>query len=143
MENTPNAVAAPFIVWKDDFTVGSKMLDGEHQRIIALINQLYDAIQSHHPEKVIGAVLDGLLDYTRTHFSDEEAMMTEAVYPDIEAHRGLHRQMVQHTTHLVGQHRLKHGDISSDVLSFLKRWWVGHICREDRAYRAFVSKLGR
>jgi len=76
-----------YLEWNGKFSVQVAVLDEQHKKIFAMINDL-DALRERKAEaRVVGGVLVKLLDYAHHHFSTEENSMAEAGYPDLEAHR--------------------------------------------------------
>ena len=66
---------AALMVWKDDYSVGNALLDGQHKRLIELVNDV-------DSDADLGAVLDGLRDYGEVHFKAEGDVMLNAFAPD-------------------------------------------------------------
>jgi Hemerythrin len=50
------------------YSVGVKVMDQQHKRLVALVNELFEAMQRGSGNQGAAKVLRGLLDYTRTHF---------------------------------------------------------------------------
>lgn len=84
--------------WKDTFLTGIGLVDDQHHHLVELINDL--ASRAFDPEasdpEAPGQARDALLDYTRIHFADEEALMHGAGLDPrhIEAHRAQHRSFI-------------------------------------------------
>lgn len=76
MEESKRALPPPFIVWQEDYTAANGIIDQQHQRLVALINDLYEGIRSGTLPPM-SAVLRNLEDYTRDHFATEEAILLE------------------------------------------------------------------
>jgi len=62
------------IVWESKLDTGIEVIDNQHKRIVAYVNQLETARRSGDKVMVID-VIEQLVDYTQSHFSFEEAMM--------------------------------------------------------------------
>ena len=60
--------------WNSSLVNGVSRFDQQHQRLVALVNQLYKAMKSGQGKGAVGAVLDELVEYTATHFADEEKL---------------------------------------------------------------------
>lgn len=124
------------IAWKDYYSVNDPQLDAEHKQIIKLINELFAAMRQHKEDHAAKEVLERLIQYTLTHFKHEEAILERVGYPDVEAHKALHARLRQQTIDLRENLSLVTG---SDVLYFLKQWWLGHIQGEDKKYSGYLS----
>jgi len=128
-----------YIVWSDTNNIGIPIIDEQHRGIISTINSLHYFIQTGHGDEIIKPTMIMLEQYVDIHFRTEEALMTEASYPDLEEHIVLHKELVEKTKKLsIDANRIKD---SGMVLKFLKEWWLGHINKEDRRYTPFLRKL--
>jgi hemerythrin-like metal-binding protein len=89
----------------------------------------------------LGAVLDKLIVYTKTHFATEETLFRTHGYPQAartEGTRGTDREGAG------AAGRLKAGKsvISAPVLDFLRDWLTNHILKQDMAYKLFFAAKG-
>jgi hemerythrin len=130
------------ITWQDSYSVKVRKFDDEHKKLIALINQLHDAMKVGQGGQVIGSVLQSLIDYTASHFAAEEALMKLHGYPDFERHKKEHNLLVMQVLDV--QKSLKSGKVplSQEVMSFLKQWLQTHIQVEDKKYGPFLNAKG-
>ena len=62
------------VSWSSQYSVGIATIDSEHQKLIALINDLHAAMKEGG-EAAMGKILDGLAAYTVSHFANEEKLM--------------------------------------------------------------------
>jgi len=129
-----------FITWKDFYSVKNEEMDGHHQKIIAMVNELYDALKSGAEREVTRSLLPGLVEYTKFHFTREEQLMAECQFPNLAVHKSSHVSLFQETNRLSRQA----GEVSGkELLRFLKKWFVDHICGEDKQYSPFMQRLAR
>lgn len=131
-----------FIIWKDAYSVGHDELDGQHKIIVSIINDLYVAIQSGTEHEVLGGILHRLSDYTKLHFRREEHLMEAHGFAHTAEHGILHQRMVETTEDLRRQVSRSGGGEASEVLAFLKDWWLNHICRADQEYSSVMRGAG-
>jgi hemerythrin-like metal-binding protein len=126
----------PYVAWKDFYSVGDPFLDAQHKQVLAVINELYDAMQQHKDRAVLKPILCRLLEYTLAHFKHEEQLMYEHGYPDFAPHKAAHDRIRQRTRDL-----LENVDVvtARDLLHFLKEWWVGHIQGLDKKYKPYLE----
>lgn len=136
-----NAAAekATLIAWKPWYSVGHDELDGHHQAIIAMVNDLYAGLQEGTEEASTKDVLDRLVDYTKWHFSREEELMRACQFPGLADHRAAHRRLVKDLNHLRFKNLRREELSSSELLEFLKRWWLDHIGNVDKQYSAYLT----
>ncbi len=119
-----------YITWKDDYEIGIPEVDQQHMRLVALINDLYIAMEvgtAAETEKV----LRGVLEYTGTHFAQEEIIQERHGYPGLEAHRKLHQDLLAEA--LDFQKRFRDGEpgVEAGLMWFLKDWLLNHIKLQD------------
>ena len=57
------------ITWKPEYDIGIQEIDEQHRRLVALINNLYNALVRKGSTEEIGQVIDEVIDYTKVHFA--------------------------------------------------------------------------
>ena len=75
-------------------------IDQQHQELIRLLNRLNDAVKNRELRQKVYQIMDEIIVFTRRHFESEERLMFKAGYPEIEAHKEKHRQLVEEALHL-------------------------------------------
>jgi len=121
------------LTWHDSlYGIGVKTVDDQHKRILVMINNLRDSLQRGGGNSEVGVILKELVEYVKFHFAEEEKLMEEMNYPEIEEHRELHEKLTRHVVAILL--RLKNEQEFSiyELLSFLKDWWNEHIGEEDK-----------
>ena len=127
-----------FVAWSDSLSIGFEEIDGQHQRLIGLINDLWKALMSHSAPTDTATIVSELEDYTRTHFRDEEALMARYGYPALEEHTQSHAFFVLKVHEL--ETRISTGEsVGLELLHFLTDWLTFHIRMVDRQYADFIS----
>lgn len=125
-----------FIDWSDKLSIGILKVDSQHKRLIGLINQLHGAMKEGRSKEVLDEVLAELVRYTKTHFVDEEAYMWNSDYPEFPRHKTCHDEFIAR----IGESQKGFAGgkmISIDLLNYLNRWFIDHICGEDRQFGDF------
>ncbi len=130
------------ITWQDSYSVKIRKFDDEHKKLIALINQLHDAMRIGRGGQVIGTVLQSLIDYTASHFASEEAMMKLHAYPDYERHKKEHNLLVMKVLDIQKEIKSGKAPLSHEIMFFLKQWLQTHIQGEDKKYGPFLNAKG-
>ena len=129
--------------WTERMSVGVTQFDDEHKKLIVLINDLFDAVQAGRGRQALGAVLDELVDYTKTHFAHEEHQLKKTGYAAFAEHKKEHDAL---TKQVIDIQRKYHAGatamLSMEVMSFLKSWLVNHIQGTDSLYTAFLNEKG-
>ncbi len=125
----------PIVGWTDDISVGVAPLDRDHQRLIGLINRLYDVMRRPEAQAEVGAVIGELSHYAHQHCAAEEALMARAGYPGLAEHRKSHDFLRERVAEYQGEYRAAPRDvIAAELFEFLADWLIHHIRTEDRAY---------
>lgn len=130
------------IAWSDSLSVHVKDFDQEHRTLVELINRLHDAIRAGKGAQVVGEVVQSLERYTRTHFAHEERLRKQHGYPDWQAHRDQHEQLLRQVQDLAGRLRAGQNVLTLEIMDFLNRWLVGHIQGTDLQYGPFLNGKG-
>jgi len=122
--------------WNESFLVGISMVDEQHQKLVDLINDVGEVALSKDnfdPEKLKEAAM-AMLEYTRIHFSDEEAMLKSVgLYPAyIKYHQGLHREFVREAESLASRAESLSADQAEQMLVYLVEWLAYHILGVDQ-----------
>jgi hemerythrin len=128
-----------YLQWTDNLSVGVTRMDDHHKKLIELINLLFDAM-SGDATSTVDTVLSDLLDYTRYHFGEEEKLLAACGYPDLEAHQGVHRDMVKEVLDMRERYMANPTSVpASEALDFLSKWLMRHIIGKDLRYRSFAE----
>jgi hemerythrin-like metal-binding protein len=128
--------------WSDAFKVNVQTLDHQHKNLVDMINKLHRAMKNGSGNQVIGDILDMLVDYTTTHFKDEEALMRRASYNSLDQHIQLHEKLVERIVDFQKQFHTGQALMSMEVMDFLKDWLVNHIQGADKQYSAPMQHAG-
>ncbi|RCX33329.1 bacteriohemerythrin [Thioalbus denitrificans] len=131
-----------FVSWHESYSVGVAALDADHKKLLRLINNLQTAIHYQTGEEFIHEALDELVDYTRTHFGREEALMRDNGYPDLEAHQREHRDMIDKVNGMVTRYHAEGEEALEPLARFLKEWLLNHINGTDQRYGPFLNGKG-
>ena len=126
-----------FMPWTPELELGFDEIDGQHQWLVHLTNQLHHELSQPHPRReAVGEVLEGLVDYTHNHFIVEEVMFQHHDYPETPAHKAEHDGFTSKAMSLLL--RFEDGEeVTFEALGFLKEWLIHHICKVDRSYLPF------
>lgn len=120
------------VSWNSSFEIGIEHIDNQHKRIVELLNKLQETLNQGVVGRELGEVLAGLVDYTRTHFADEEEFMRKIEFPEYDHHKKLHDRLTEQVVAILVKLK-KGGNVNvRELMSFLKRWLIEHIVREDK-----------
>ncbi len=131
------------IEWNDQLNTGINVIDKQHRRLVELINQLFQCMKEGGNRKLLGDIIDQLVDYTVTHFRTEEELMQRSHYPDLANHKAIHQGFVAKVEDALT--KLKNGErvAPADLYKFLKGWLINHIEQQDRdGFAPHVKQAG-
>jgi len=131
-----------FIEWRASLSVGVAAMDQQHQQLIALINQLADAMTQGKSKVALGGILDELVHYTVYHFADEEKLLAQRHYPELSTHQSDHIQLTTQVADYQSQFRAGKLALSFDLMNFLRDWLANHIQISDKKYGVFLNQHG-
>ena len=125
--------------FNDSLKVQNKIIDQEHAVLIEYINLLQKAVENESSVRIIGQVLEGLTEYTNTHFFVEEEIMEAYEYPDrgnhLKAHDGFRGKLAE----LIESYENGDTKLSDAVMNFLKDWLTEHILKIDKKLSDFLA----
>ena len=131
-----------FMDWNSSLSVNIVEIDNQHKKLVGMINELSDAMKARKGNEVIGKILNGLVDYTKTHFAAEEKYFAQYGYPDTAAHKQEHATFINEINKFKQDFESGKLSISIDVLKFLSNWLVTHIKGTDQKYSKFLNDKG-
>lgn len=133
----------PLMTWTESMSVGVKVLDEDHKKLVGMVNQLHDGIMDGHRAEALGKVLDQLVSYTRIHFEREESMFTKTHYPGLATHKKEHDDLIKTALDLQSRYRQGASSmLSLETMSFLKSWLAHHIQGCDKSYSPHLHSHG-
>jgi hemerythrin len=132
----------PFIEWTAQYRVNVAQIDEQHQRLVQMLNDLYDAMVERRSAAGVREAIDRMNAYARDHFSVEEKHMAELGYPDRQQHLTQHARFTRKTQEL--QERVASGKLvlSLEVIGYLRDWLTNHILHTDKRLGAFLNQHG-
>ena len=131
-----------FMEYPDTMKLGNKLMDQEHEVLISCINMLQEAVKEDHDSTTTNEVLQGLVEYTKTHFFVEEELMRAYEYAGAETHKREHDSFKKKIEML--SQRFEQGNelIEDKLLDFLKGWLIEHILKTDAHLAKFLKEKG-
>lgn len=128
-------------MWTNELSVNNIQIDNEHKQLFSLIDKFYKGIRDNSPKERLEELILGLVNYTKTHFANEEVHMAKMNYPDLESHKQLHAQFVDKVYSYHERLTNRKMLLSIEVTNFLKDWLINHIKGSDQQYAAFEESL--
>lgn len=132
-----NIINMAQLIWKEEYNLGIKSIDEQHQKLIDLINDLYLAKRSDAATELIEKVITGLIDYTEYHFIFEEKWFERINYENQEDHIKEHqvfRDKLKKYQKELNKNDTIPVSMVQNLVSWLQEWLVDHILVTDRKY---------
>jgi len=126
--------------WKDEYSINDATNDEQHKQLIGIVNRFQDAITDGNEEQVADDILAELIEYTKRHFHDEEALMQKINYSGYEEHCLLHQNLLEEIASVLYQKESDKEFDSFGLLLFLKQWLIEHIAVDDNKIKSAVDK---
>ena len=130
------------IPWDSRIILNVRLIDEQHKVLVDLINSFYESIRKKEPDTAILELLQGLLDYTRFHFTDEQDLMRKHNYPGLKHQLGEHKDFIEHISDC--HKRISEGKlvVSLEITSYLRTWLIDHIKGTDKKLADFLNQRG-
>jgi len=118
-------------------------IEHQHSELVSMFSKLNEAVKNNESRKNIYQIIDDVISFTREHFADEEQLMRESAYPEIDSHKTMHMELIDEALHLKGKFDYV------DELAFrdwLNHWPLGrvlaHIKYADQHFEEYLAKKG-
>jgi hemerythrin len=131
-----------YFEWKEEYSVHIAQIDAQHQNLVALLNELFEAMQAGKGKEVTGKILANLVDYTVVHFQNEEKLLQSKGYPGLPAHCQEHVRFTQQVFDFQEQFASGKVALSVQISGFLKDWLSKHILQTDKQYSEYLTSRG-
>ena len=121
--------------------VAMPSMNDTHLEDILIINRLSSAIEAQNSDAV-KSILDELVVHTIAHFSGEEEMMREKMFPPYPVHKGEHDRALNELKQVSQQFNENRdlGFVKSYVDATLVPWLLNHIETLDTVTAMFLTQ---
>ena len=120
--------------WKPQYSVRIASIDGQHQNLFRMAEELAVAMSAGQGKTALSKLLDRLVQYTELHFANEERLMRLHDYPDLAAHSAEHQALTRQVLAFHSDFENGRVAMTVQVLHFLKDWLLKHIAQSDQQY---------
>ncbi len=131
-----------FVEWTSQMSVGIDSIDKQHLTLVALINELHEAMKTRQAHDVLSSTFANLVDYTRRHFEYEEQLFKKHGYAGGREHAQRHQELTDTVVALKEKFESGSSALSIELLDFLYRWLVDHIQGTDKGYASYLFERG-
>ncbi len=124
----------PLLRWEPSYTVHEPVLDSHHQRLFAMLNELYENVVNSSSMDSILPIIDEFYEYTRYHFAAEEEHMRSLGYADTEEHLEKHLEFTQALESLRARYHDNDLDVARELIIILGEWLLHHVIKVDKKF---------
>ncbi|MBN2896837.1 MAG: hemerythrin family protein [Campylobacterales bacterium] len=129
--------------WSDIYKLGIDEIDAQHHKLFDIVHEIFAL--SDHPgvKEEIKRIFYELSAYMATHFADEERYMQSIGFPELEAHRQRHEQIIIQTANILKTTKPSAGVsiIKTKMKVAAKQLLVDHIVNEDMKIKLYLAGL--
>jgi hemerythrin-like metal-binding protein len=132
------------MTWDDKtMSVGVSVLDDDHKKMVAMIDELFFGIKEGHGKDSLGKILDRLTAYTVEHFKREEQFFALTEYPDAALHTAEHADLTKRFLAFRKKYESNPTDaLVVEMANFLWNWLVDHDLTFDKKYGPYLNSRG-
>lgn len=129
-----------FIRWSDIFKTHIEIIDEQHFKLIAIINELYSAYYKGTYSESINEIIGRLTECSVNHFDTEEKILDEIKFPAKENHILDHRRFKKVIDQFSSSNDIQSDIAFYELFEFLNDWFMNHILVKDREFIPLYNK---
>ncbi|MDR3005975.1 MAG: bacteriohemerythrin [Acidovorax sp.] len=132
-----------YFAWADDMVIDGGPIDADHRLLVDLVNELHTATSEGQGRAVVETILHRVIVSTQEHLRNEEQIMAQMGFPDLDNHKIGHKHFMDQLWDL--EKKLQAGSITvaSQLSSVLRDWLSLHIRRNDKELLRFQRRQAR
>jgi hemerythrin-like metal-binding protein len=128
-----------FLEWTPEYTVHDAEIDQEHQLEYGLVNSLHEAMLAGRGAGILRPLLADFTQHAVSHFANEEKLMADVHYPDMQAHVQQHDRIRRRVTEVDARFARGETAITVELMMFLSDWLKEHTMVADRRLGDYVQ----
>ncbi|MCX7709328.1 MAG: bacteriohemerythrin [Clostridia bacterium] len=133
------------VEWKDEYSVGIKLIDSQHKKLLTIAKKLMILISTSesfdHSEEAANIYAE-LVSYTKEHLAFEERLMLLNGYEGFIEHKLQHDQFIASMDELAKMDmEYNQREAILSMLTFVSEWIVDHIQGTDVKYKGQLKEL--
>jgi len=136
------------LMWTEKLSVGVKVLDEDHKKMIHMVNELHGAIQAadamgQMDRQEIEIALHRLQNYTHYHFAREEALLSKTGYANLEDHKQKHQALLDALMEMSARFIGSTDPVAAtELMQFMYDWLTHHVNVTDKRYTEHLNEFG-
>lgn len=129
--------------WREIYATGVEEMDNQHKQLIKLVNSMYLVVRDQQELEDLDGVLEEMGNYAESHFNDEEQLLEQHGYDQLEQHKKSHGAYREKMAEMSLELEKDRTVAAKNIYGFLRTWWVDHIVDEDKKYGpTILEKMG-
>lgn len=132
-----------YFEWADDMVIDGGPIDADHRLLVDLVNELHTATREGQGRAVVASILHRVITSTQDHLRNEEHLMAQMGFPDLDNHKIGHNHFMDQLWDL--EKKLQAGSITvaAQLSAVLRDWLSLHIRRNDKELLRFQRRKAR
>lgn len=128
------------LVWLQSMSVGVREWDGDHRKLLKLINDLGKLSVRAKTVEEINNAFQTLSEYANIHLRSEEKVMERMGYPELDAHKVQHEEFRKWIKDLQDRFEANPDEWNMrETGDYLLNWLYSHILTIDMQYKDFFK----
>jgi len=125
--------------WNNTYKTNNELIDHQHETLFQLANDLLAAAIAKTPSPQAAAILNDLVATLQQHFHDEETVLAQIGFPNLEHHASCHKRLSELTLQRVAAFR--RGELgTSELFGFLVHELIAkHMLIEDQEFLPYLK----
>ena len=125
--------------WDDCFLLGISAIDNQHFQLFNIFDKILNISEYCFDCEKMQLILEDLEKLSKTHFFDEELLMSDANFDQIELHRTQHLYFLEQVEYFKQTFKYCNSKLIEQLHEFIRKWILNHIYVEDAKYATTVK----
>lgn len=132
-----------YFEWADDMVIDGGPIDADHRLLVDLVNELHTATKEGEGRAVVESILHRVIESTQQHLRNEEQLMAQMGFPDLDNHKIGHNHFMDQLWDLEKKMQAGSITVASQLSTVLRDWLSLHIRRNDKELLRFQRRKAR
>jgi methyl-accepting chemotaxis protein len=128
------------MAWNPDYETGDSVIDGQHRAFFDKINRAFQAMMQGDGSVVGSSAIEDIRSDMAAHFVDEEKLMEETGYAELDHHKQSHARFMERMDELQAGLSSGHRDAVAHAFEFLADWTREHFSKDDHEMAVFLRQ---
>ena len=131
------------LTWNDRFSTGIPTVDDQHRTLFKAVNDFHEGLTAGRAKEELALTLNFLVNYTVSHFKEEEEFMQRHGFPGLAAHRSEHELLLNDAASFRARWAEDPASVRPmEAARFLGDWLTHHIQQMDFKYVQYLREKG-